>query len=247
MPIHDWTRVDAGIFHAFHFNWIGEIANTLNNGALPEDYYALPEQFAGGFGPDVLTLTQRDEPSNGSGGGTSPKVGIALATAPPAVRFHISADARRYAAKAKSVAIHHVSNHQVVAIVEILSPGNKSSRSAIDAFLRKARETLAAGVHLMVIDLFPPTIRDPQGIHNVIWDSDNGDEYEYVENKPLICVSYIGGATAEAFLEPVAVGDDLPDMPLFLTPDYYVPIPLESTYESARLRMPAYWRNVLDH
>ncbi len=22
MPIHDWTRVDAGLFHAFHQSWI---------------------------------------------------------------------------------------------------------------------------------------------------------------------------------------------------------------------------------
>jgi hypothetical protein len=25
MPIHDWTRVDAGIFHDFHLAWIAEI------------------------------------------------------------------------------------------------------------------------------------------------------------------------------------------------------------------------------
>src|SRR5271169_6642212 len=56
MPIHDWTRVDAGIFHAFHHGWIEELARALNRGVLPSDYYALPEQHAAGFGPDVLTL-----------------------------------------------------------------------------------------------------------------------------------------------------------------------------------------------
>ena len=35
MPIHDWTRVDAGIFHAFHLSWIAEIARVLNRGQLP--------------------------------------------------------------------------------------------------------------------------------------------------------------------------------------------------------------------
>jgi hypothetical protein len=25
MPVHDWTRVEAGIFHAFHVAWIPEI------------------------------------------------------------------------------------------------------------------------------------------------------------------------------------------------------------------------------
>ena len=56
VPIHDWTRVEAGIFHHFHHSWIEEIARTLNRDILPGDYYAMAEQFASGFGPDVLTL-----------------------------------------------------------------------------------------------------------------------------------------------------------------------------------------------
>src|SRR5439155_24718700 len=86
MPVHDWTRVEAGIFHAFHHEWISEIGRALNRGLLPPDYYALPEQQAAGFGPDILTLhgpesteTEREEPlSNGPTG---------LLLAPPRVRF----------------------------------------------------------------------------------------------------------------------------------------------------------------
>ncbi len=46
MPIHDWTRVDAGIFHDFHTVWIGYLRTALNEGLLPEGYYALAEQHA---------------------------------------------------------------------------------------------------------------------------------------------------------------------------------------------------------
>ncbi len=53
MPMHDWRKVEAGIFHAFHHRWISELSDFLNGGALPSDYYALPEQVAAGFGPDV--------------------------------------------------------------------------------------------------------------------------------------------------------------------------------------------------
>jgi len=60
MPVHDWTRVDAGIFHAFHHGWITELARALNRGLLPSEYYALPEQHAAGFGTDVLTLALAD-------------------------------------------------------------------------------------------------------------------------------------------------------------------------------------------
>ena len=49
MPIHDWTRVDAGLFHAFHQDWIGVLARALNAGVLPPDYFALREQSDGTF------------------------------------------------------------------------------------------------------------------------------------------------------------------------------------------------------
>jgi len=56
MPIHDWTKVKPGVFHALHHGWIEEIASALNAGLLPPDFYALPKQREGGFGPDVLAL-----------------------------------------------------------------------------------------------------------------------------------------------------------------------------------------------
>ena len=65
MPMHDWTRVPAGIFHAFHHGWISTLGNALNAGVLPPEYYALPEQPAAGFGPDVLTLQGPVPPTAG--------------------------------------------------------------------------------------------------------------------------------------------------------------------------------------
>ena len=244
MPIHDWTRVEAGIFHAFHHDWTTEIARALNRGLLPSAYYALPEHLAGGLGPDVLTLcrpvrgdaTSTAEPTNG---------GVALALAPPRVRIRMQSEANRYAAKAKVVTIRHVSNHQVVALVEIVSPGNKNNQNGLNAFVRKAREALAAGIHLLLIDLFPSSKREPQGIHGAVWSEDCGEDYALPEDKPSTCVAYVGGPGAEAFVEPVAVGDTLPEMPLFLTPDMYVLVPLETTYQSAWEGMPAYWRKVM--
>lgn len=56
MPVHDWTRVDAGIFHDFHNVWLGELRNVLNGGLLPAGYYAMTEQPAGKYITDVLTL-----------------------------------------------------------------------------------------------------------------------------------------------------------------------------------------------
>ena len=113
MPIHDWTRVNAGIFHDFHHDWITEIARSLNRGLLPADYYALPEQIAGDFGPDVLTLSRT--PVSPEPGGLDG--GIALEIAPPKVHLRMRSEAGRYAAKAKAVVIRHVSNHRIVAMI----------------------------------------------------------------------------------------------------------------------------------
>ncbi len=244
MPIHDWTHVDAGIFHAFHHDWITDISRALNHGLLPSSYYALPEQIAGGLGPDVLTLRRP------SGNGAPPSAGlpggsVAVVVAPPKVRIRMGSEANRYAAKAKAVAIRHVSNHQVVAVVEIVSPGNKNNQNGLNAFVRKAHEALAAGIHLLLIDLFPPSSHDPQGIHGAVWGEDCSSDYALPADKPLTCVAYVGGPAAEAFIELVSVGDTLPDMPLFLTPDVYVLVPLEATYQSAWEGMPSYWREVL--
>ena len=43
----------------------------------------------------------------------------------------------------------------------------------------------------------------------------------------------------------MAVGDTLPEMPLFLTPEVYVPVPLEATYRAAWEGVPEFWRDVL--
>ncbi len=242
MPIHDWTRVDAGIFHDFHVSWIAEIKRALNSGLLPPDYYALAEQIAGGVGPDVLTLQR---PANGAAAVVEPAGGVALATVPPLVQFRLRAEPDLYAAKAKAVTIRHTSNHRVVAIVEIVSPGNKNSRHGLRAFVAKAVEVLQARIHLLLVDLFPPGPRDPQGIHKAIWDEFIDNDFALPPGKPLTLAAYSAGQWPEAFVEPTAVGLPLRDMPLFLTPDVYIPVPLEATYQSAWEAMPAFWRNVL--
>src|SRR5437868_9768267 len=56
MPVHDWSKVEAGTFHSFHNAWITHLMGKFNGGLLPEGYYALSEQYSAGPIPDVLTL-----------------------------------------------------------------------------------------------------------------------------------------------------------------------------------------------
>ncbi len=134
-----------------------------------------------------------------------------------------------YAKRADRVVIRH-GRGKVVAIIEIVSPGNKDSRNAIRTFVEKAADILNQGVNLLVVDLFPPTARDPQGIHKAIWDEFGDEPFEAPPGKPLIVASYIGGEIPTAYVESVGVGDPLPSLPIFLSETRYIPAPLETTY-----------------
>jgi hypothetical protein len=242
MPMHDWTRVDAGIFHAFHHDWITEIGRALNAGILPGDYYALPEQLAGGIGPDVLTLQRpAAEPASSSEGDG----GIALAEAPPKVQVRLRSEPDWYAGKAKAVVIRHVSDHKVIAMVEVVSPGNEASKHGVRAFVKKAVDMLQAGIHLLIVDPFPPGRRDPQGIQKAIWDEVMDNDFLLPPDKPLSLASYLAGPAPEAFIEPTAVNLPLIDMALFLTPEVYVQAPMEATYQRAFDGLAKVWRDVL--
>lgn len=200
------------------------IRNVLNGGILPEGYLAMAEQITGGPEPDVVTLSLPFQPGAGATGG------LLVADRPPQVSILTQSDAFNYARKANRVTIRHPDG-QVVAVIEIVSPGNKDSKHAIRSFARKAVDFLLAGVNLLIVDLFPPSNRDPQGIHKLIWDRIRDEPFELPPTKRLTLAAYAAGATITGYIEPVAVGDRMPDMPIFLTPDRYVPCPLEATYQ----------------
>ena len=247
MPIHDWTRVNAGTFHHFHTLWMPEISNALNNGVLPPDYYAMAEQIAGPFGPDVLTLqTVSENGANGSSTGSSHSGPIALATAVPKVAYTAEAEMDEYVLKQRTLVIRHASDDRIIALVEIVSPGNKASRHALRSFVQKAIEALYHGYHLLILDLQTPGPRDPQGIHAVIWAEISDGPYTTPPDKPLTLAAYSAGLLKRAFVEPLAVGEVLPDMPLFLEAEAYVNVPLEATYLAAYRGVPARWRRVLE-
>jgi hypothetical protein len=251
MPIHDWTRVGDGIFHAFHNAWIAEIQKTLNNGLLPPEMYALGEQVTTGGNPDVIAL---EEPINLNGDGSleqgslvDAEGGIALLTEPPKVLLTARAEQETYTARQREIVIHHRSDHRILALIEIVSAGNKASDYALQSLVDKSLAALRQGIHLLILDLHPPGPRDPRGIHGAIWEPFTGQTYDPPAGLPLTLVAYSAGrATKNAFIQPVAVGQSLPEMPLYLTPDGYINVPLEATYQGAYEGVPRFYRKVLE-
>jgi hypothetical protein len=242
VPIHDWTRPPVGLYHHFHQQWAGELCNALNAGVLPAGYFALVDQRAVGLVPDVLALRRHSktpEPAPGA-------VGVAVATAPPAARYTTrETDEQVYAARANRVAVRNPLG-ELVALIEIVSPGNKDSRHALRSFVDKAVEFLARGVNLLVIDPFPPTPRDPQGIHKAIWDEIREEPFELPSDKPLTIAAYTASPAKAAYVNFVAPGDPLPAAPLFLDDGTYIPAPLEVSYTTTWAKCPLPFREAVE-
>ena len=239
MPIHDWSKVDANLFHDFHQTWTIAIRNALNGGLLPRRYSALVEQHWPTLIPDLLALQSR------SNGGAKP-IGGGVKTAPaPKTRHFLRAQQRSMAGRGNRITIRHPLR-QIVCVIEIVSPGNKHSQKAIRSFVDKSVDFLENGVNLLIVDLFPPSPRDPQGIHKLIWDEIEEMPFDFDPTKPLTLAAYVTGLPKEALVEPVAVGDVLADMPAYLDEDHYVPVPLEQTYTATWASCPEDMRAVVE-
>jgi hypothetical protein len=227
MPIHDWTRAPSGYFHHFHQRWTGAICDALNAGVLPKGVFALVEQHSGAMVPDVLALEKQPLQDRDF---SSSRGGVTLATEPPKTRFVSRADEEIvYAAKANIVALYR--DDETIAVIEIVSPGNKASQLALRQFAEKSLELLERGIHLLVVDPFPPTRHDPEGIHPAIWSGINDEPFALPADKRLTLASYVADTFKTAYVEPVA-GDSLPAMPLFLDAKKYIRVPLDETYEA---------------
>ena len=256
MQIHDWTRVTAGTFHDFHSSWITHIKEALNLNLLPPGFYAMAEQHAGQTVPDILTLTSPEWTSHdrvessdedyvlgGHSDDNPPQGAVALADAPPQVTVRsVVSESTVYREKRRTISIRQEPHNRVVAMIEIISPGNKDGSRAIHEFVAKSIEVRDSGIHLLVVDLFPTSVCNPEGIHASLWD----DPFSLPADRRLTLASYRIDVLNEAFVEPIAVGQEMRDMPIFLDPAWYVNVPLASTYESAWRGVPKPFQRMLE-
>lgn len=229
MPIHDWSKVPAGLFHEFHQSWSVRIKDALNSGLLPADHFAMVEQRVIGLEPDVIAVETK---RNGLSPSLRPAGGVAMAERPRTrVVRTMESEAAGYARMANRIVVRHQLG-DVVAVIEILSPGNKSNKASFQDFLDKVNAFLHSGVHLLLIDLFPPSPRDPSGLYNAITEVLFDSPVELPVDQPLSLIGYDATWPITAYLETVAVGDSLPDMPLFVARESHILVPLESTYQA---------------
>jgi len=235
MPIHDWSKVSAGVFHDFHLSWVHDLRDLLNQKLLPDPFYALAEPVAGEAVPDVITLQAQTGAAEAGPARVAPGSGSLL--------MHDSADLL-----SRRISIHSEwEGDAVVAVIEFVSKGNKTSQAKVDQFVSKSLSFLEKGIHLLFIDLHAPTRVLPMGFHSKIFEQLGGAAPSLAADRLLSAVSYQVREAGRICSRAVAlkVGDLLPEMPVFLRAHEFVRAPLESTYEQAFHSVPRKYREQL--
>lgn len=200
--------------------------------------------------PDLLTLQAREDRLEEAD--RSPQLsrdddsaGAVLLAAPPVLVQDLGPDHTKLR---RRIVVHSEwQGDRVVAVIELVSPGNKASRTKAAEFVDKATSFVGAGIHLLVIDLHPATGPVPEGFHGLICEALGHRPPELPRDKGLQLVSYQvrDGGYPRAYVRQVGVGEALPDMPLFLLPHHFLPIPLERTYGEALPSLAEKFRQVL--
>jgi hypothetical protein len=217
MPIHDWKKEFDWLFKSFHLGWVLEISKLLNQ-SLPSEFYSLLE-------PDSSKLE-----------------GVYQGP------ISEDDDDGYYSRRTKDlISIRQTETDRVISVIEIICPNDKSEAARVEEVISRVCGLLNRGIHVLLVDLFPPTLNDPNGLHFAIWHKLENKSVSLQNEQTRVAVSYECDPNAfQAYVEPLALGDVLPSMPVFLEPGGCVMVPLEATYTSAYESVPARWRKVIE-
>ncbi|HLW66351.1 MAG TPA: DUF4058 domain-containing protein [Gemmataceae bacterium] len=144
-----------------------------------------------------------------------------------------------------AIVVCHDRDDRTLAIVEIVSPAIKYSADAVGSFAARICEGLRKKLQILLIDPFPQREQD-KSVHCAIWQRFAHAPAAFSMEKPLLAATYSCRDSIEGYVHPFAVGDEWPDMPLFLEPEAYIDVPLERTYMAAWEAVPLRWRKVIE-
>ena len=238
MPLHDWSTQDDEVFHDFHCRWTAYLTDAMNADRLPGDLFARCEaglKVEGSDGsdeepvhriPDIDVI--RDPMDD------LPGTAVAVAEAPPtAARTLVLTEQLK---RLRRVAVRK-GDGELVAMIEIVSRSNLASSQARSDFADKCVRLLSAGVHVVLLDLHPRRGR-LLSVEELI-ARDYGFEDPAVRGEGQSLVTSVQAAPEPvAYFDPLRPGDRLPDSPLFIDAERYVPLPLEETYTETFERSP---------
>jgi hypothetical protein len=207
------------------------MARLLNQGVLPEGYYAVP--LVDRDGPieiDVATLREQQAPGLASGGG-----GVELRTwAAPAPALAVAVDL----ATVDGVEVQVFADDgdpRLAAAVELLSPRNKDRPAARQAFAVKCVGYLQQGSSVVVVDTVTTRRADLNGTILSLLGVDIGAAALPLASLSAVSYRAVGCEEESQQLEvwpaPLALGQALLTLPLWIASDFSVPLDLEASYQ----------------
>jgi hypothetical protein len=230
MPLLDHFNPPLNRTHpwrSFHGAWAAAIARLLNQGVLPAGYYAVP--LLDRDGPveiDVATLRELEAPAGADDAAAlqnwaPPAPGFAVAVELPAsdeVEVQVFADD---------------GDPRLAAAIELVSPRNKDRPPARQAFAVKCVGYLRGGSSVVVVDTVTTRRAD---LHAAILALLGVEKAETPAGLSAISYRAVGREEEKQQLQiwtaPLAMGQSLPTLPLWIAPDFSVPLDLDASYRA---------------
>jgi len=233
MPLRDHFRPPLSRerhWEALHAAWAASIADALNR-VLPAGCFAEALTHAGASAEIDVATFEELTPSDGAGG-------VAVA---PVVWAPLAPLATVSAVFADDFEVRVCSGRgrpNLVATVKLVSPANKDRPAARQAFATKCAGYLHAGVSLIVFDVVTDRLAT---LHHLILDQIGASDGRLPKDPSLFAAAYrpvrrADRSEVDVWAEPLAVGDQLPKLPLWLDAATALPVDAEATYTDACIR-----------
>jgi hypothetical protein len=237
MPLRDHFRPPVSkrsSWEGFHGGWPMRIVEELAP-RLPDGFVAEPRVHLGSYYEiDVCTFDQNDEDEAVFGYERESSVGIATALeAPPAPTLPLDAEfPEQYAYEVLIFDLER--DRRLVAAIELVSPANKDRPESRQLFIAKCFNLLRQDVCLSIIDLV--TIRQFNLYTELLALLNRRDPAMSAPVPPIYAVTCrkrkAGRQTKlDTWFHPLAVGQPLPSLPVWLSETQNVTLDLEASYE----------------
>jgi hypothetical protein len=237
MPLRDHFRppvTDRHSWDELHGGWPMKIVESLLP-VLPPSYLAAPQIHLGGT-VEVDVATFEYDASNGVASGTNSSVGgtatAAWSAAEPTLRAETDLpDVDEYEVRVYDAA----RGRRLVAAIELVSPSNKDRPETRQAFVAKCAALLQQQVSVTIVDVV--TTRESNLYSELLSFLRQTDASLTAQPSSTYAVACRGTRPRKRWLlegwhRPLALGQPLPSLPLWLADDLAVDLDLEASYEA---------------
>jgi hypothetical protein len=223
-------------WEGFHHAWATNIAQYLNREVLPAEFFAEPEV---SLGPTLEIDVANFENANGAGASPAAAGTMVWAPAKPLLSFPVDF-ARLEVCEVR--VYEDLGGPQLRAAIKLVSRANKDRPANRRTFAAKCAGYLKQAVTVIIIDIVTERIAN---LHADLLETLEVSQAAWESPTQLYAIAYRpvpvqNHPSVEVWPQPLALGQGLPVLPLWLSLDLCLPLQLEETYSTtcAGLRIP---------